>query len=87
MAMMAHFFVRNNSRRPNHLAVRPAAWHGRCKIIGNPMNPIVTTLVLAVTILSATAALALIRALLRAEQGYEDETGFHPGSESSAPRA
>jgi hypothetical protein len=49
------------------------------------MHPLVTTLVLAAT-LSAIAVFALVRALLQAEQGYEDETGFHRG-DSSGTRA
>ena len=50
----------------------------------SPMPPFVTTLALVATTLNAAAVFALVRALLRAEQGYEDETGFHLGCDPSA---
>ena len=50
------------------------------------MNPIAVIFTAAIP-LAATACLMLAWAAARAGDGYEDETGFHPGLPPSTPPA
>ena len=63
------------------LRVVGGIWNTVCRSRGGQINPMITLLFIAGVLSSAAALGWHIFTNLRAEDGYEDELGFHYGSE------
>lgn len=62
------------SRNRREVSPNQRAYHG-----GIPMNPLTVTLLVVIAFFAAIASLVLAVAIARAQDGYQDETGFHRG--------
>jgi len=79
------FFIQCIALISRFLTTLSEAWHGQCTLIcaDTPMSPAAILVSFVAAAVSVTSVYTLVRALARAEQGYEDEKGFHHGSSAS----